>query len=115
MSDDEKKFKISELPDEGSSSSPKPPKKTVLRKDPDPRVEKLQLLSEREKVAVMTQTWFFDRPNWSFGWVIYVLILAGLQFSTPYEAYLAEIQLLDDNTMDLFGECSGTSRCILSF
>lgn len=103
MSDDEKKLKISELPDEGSSSSPKTPKQKVLRKDADPRVEKLQLLSEREKVSVMSQTWYFDKSEWSFGWVPYVLILVGLQVTTPYEAYLAELQLLDDNTMDLFG------------
>ncbi|WP_408096996.1 hypothetical protein ACJVC5_18325 [Peredibacter sp. HCB2-198] len=103
MSDLDKKFKISELPDEGSSSSPKPPKKTVLKKDPDPRVERLQLLSEREKVEVMTQTWVFDKRVRSFGWVPFVLVLIGLQVSTPYKAYLAEIQLLDENTMGLFG------------
>lgn len=115
MSDEEKKFKISELPDEGSSSSPKNPKKTFVKKEAEPRLEKLQLLSEREKVAVMTQTWHFDRPEWKFTWVIYVLILVAAQVSTPYQAYLNEIELLNKLTMDLGGDVVRAFTTYLEF
>lgn len=115
MSDFDKKFKISELPDEGSSSSPGTPKKKFVKEEAEPRLEKLQLLSEREKVTVMTQSWHFDKPGWNFTWVIYVLILAAAQVSTPYQAYLNEIELLNNQTMDIGGDVVRAFTTYLEF
>jgi hypothetical protein len=77
---DEKKVKLDELPDEGST--PPPQKKTNPKKaPPDPRLSEFRKIDDATKIKVMEQTWSFDVPVWSFDWFPWLLILAAIQLS----------------------------------
>ena len=115
MSEDEKKFKLDELPDEGSKSSLKIPKKKIDKPGADPRLEKLKFLSERQKTQVMTQTWKFDKSVLKYGWTIYIVVLGYLQYIRPYEQYLREIKSMNDYTMELGGDTVQAFTVVLEF
>lgn len=109
MSSD-KKFKLDELPDEGSSiepqkspSSPLNPKTRPPKKDHDPRLERLKDLDDEKRVQEMVQKWHFDVPNLNFGWLLYVGVIVALQFINPYEQYLREVDQLEQNSMGFGG------------
>ena len=106
MSDDsEKRIKLDELPDEGSDPKPKAQTRArPTRQTPDPRLEKLKNLDDKSKVESMIQKWYFDNEELSFAWVPFLIILAGLEYSDAYQAYLNELNLLNSRTDQIFGD-----------
>lgn len=107
MSDDsEKKISLEELPDEGSSSfSAVPPKTPKIKKAPvDPRLTTLRSLkSDSAKVEMMEQYWHFDKKQWSFTWLTYVVILFIIQRLELYKDILANILQLDEMSLGFGG------------
>lgn len=102
MASEEKKFKIDELPDEGSSSvKPATPIKRKTKEESEPRLEKLKILDPVTKVDVMVQKWEFDEPIKSFAWIGYILFLCVLEFSPFYSAYMAEVTAISRNSQTL--------------
>lgn len=79
--DDEKKVKLEELPDEGSSSlTLKKPKVVIhVNKEQDPRLENLRELDSEAKLEVLSKTWSFDRPQYLFGWLVYIVAIILIQ------------------------------------
>jgi hypothetical protein len=73
--DSEKKFKLDELPDEGSKPQSKPRPKPAA-----PRPNPLKGLDAGSKSRLMEQKWVFDRVEWLYGWVGYVSVVLALQF-----------------------------------
>ncbi len=102
---EEKKFSLDELPDEGSVEIvPKvsaPAKK--VRKEEDPRVQKLRKLDPVTKIDAMSQKWEFDRPVKSYLWVGFILLLVILQFTPLYQTYVGEIHQMSKTSVT-FGE-----------
>lgn len=104
MSDDsEKKISLDELPDEGSSSFLATPAKTPPRKKKapaDPRITKLRSLeTDASKVALMEQYWHFDKKDWLWGWVIYIILLLTVERLDYYQQLMADVAKLDEVTM----------------
>lgn len=98
--DNEKKFKLDELPDEGGhpvqenkASSPKRP-----LKDKEPRLEKLKNMTASERVNAMTQRWHFDNPVRKWDWIIPLVILVVLQKGSFYSNYLADRMSIEART-----------------
>ncbi len=107
MSSD-KKFKLDELSDEGSSieppkDNPPPKKSTPSKKEADPRIARMKKLDDEKKVEEMVQRWHFDKKVNNYGWLIYVMLIVALQYINPYEQYLLETEMLAQNSMG-FGE-----------
>ncbi len=91
--DAEKKVKLDELPNEGSSLNPlrpTPQHKQIVHKEVEPRVEKLKKLDDKTKIEKMGATWDFDRPEMLFGWAIYSLICLAAEYSGFYAAFIKE-------------------------
>jgi hypothetical protein len=103
----DKKVKLDELPDEGSSIEPaktpasisKSAPKTSKKELVDPRLERIKNLGHAEKVEEMVQRWRFDRPVATHGWMLFVAFFIVLQILNPYEQYLAEVDKMEKNTM----------------
>lgn len=78
--DNEKKFKLDELPDLGSE-----PDKIVFTKvantGPEPRLENFKKLNESERADALAQRWHFDHQTVKWGWVIYLVSLFVLEKS----------------------------------
>lgn len=81
---DEKKIKLDELPDEGSTPSPGPQKKSPKKSPPDPRLTEFKKIDDAKKLQVMEQSWTFDVPELSFDWFPWFLILVALQVSSYF-------------------------------
>jgi len=79
--DNEKKIKLEELPDSGSEPEimVSPPKK--IKKQTEPRLENLKMLSDSEKVEALAEVWHFDqkKPRWT--WLFVLLALFALEKS----------------------------------
>jgi hypothetical protein len=104
--DSEKKFFLDELPDEGGPSHKKEP--SALKESPskkkqeqDPRLKKIQNLSQDERTEILSKRWRFDKPEYHFGWVAYICLLAALRELDFYDAYIVEKLHLDSATMGL--------------
>lgn len=106
MSEEEKKVKLDELPDEGSSVifRPSPVKKSAKRAPPDPRITSLKDKKAPEKLQTMQQKWVFDEREKDFTWVVFVLILGVIQFSPFYQGYLSEVHLLNSSLFEGAGD-----------
>lgn len=103
-SDNEKKFSLDELPDEGSVPVPKPqPKKIRTKEELDPRLKSLKEVTNPQKVEVMLQRWYFDEPVRNYNWVFYVAILGILEFLPGYQMYMSELDLMNHNFFDVGG------------
>lgn len=103
-SDNEKKFSLDELPDEGSVPVPKPPQKKIRTKEElDPRLKSLKDVTTPQKVEVMLQRWYFDEPVRNYNWVFYVAFLGILEFLPGYQMYLNELDLMNHNFFNVGG------------
>jgi hypothetical protein len=99
---EEKKFKLDELPDEGSNSEPQvvaPKKKSQPVKDP--RITKLKDLDDASRIDVMEQSWHFDVPEWSFNWVPVLVALIGTQWSGYFSTVRDDIIRARESTMTI--------------
>lgn len=104
-SDDEKKFSLDELPDEGSIQIPKPiARKPRTKNEADPRLNTLKEAAPSQKVEVMLQKWYFDERVRNYNWVVYVAILGILEFTPVYQQYMAELDLLNRSAFDVGGD-----------
>lgn len=104
-SDDEKKFSLDELPDEGSIPVPKPPPKRFRKSaELDPRLKALSEAAMPQKVEVMLQRWYFDERIRNYNWVFYVSILLVLEFAPVYQQYLEELDLMNRSFFDVGGD-----------
>jgi hypothetical protein len=93
VNDEEKKIKLEELPDEGSSSSLRPVVKKKKRLSVEPRIKNLEGLKESEKIEWMTKKWSFGKKMPNFGWVIILILLSFMQFSEAYQRYVLGLGL----------------------
>lgn len=93
-SDDEKKFTLDDLPDEGSVPKAKPKK---IKVEADPRVVQLKTVDDKTKIKIMEKRWLFDVRRYNFGWIIFVAVLIGLEAAPLYEEYLNELDMLNSD------------------
>lgn len=96
--DNEKKFKLDELPNSGSE-----PDKMVLvpvkKKVPDPRIEKLKNLNDSEREEVLSERWIFDKKKRKWGWLVVLVLLFALSKSkilTDYHASKVRVAIPAD-------------------
>lgn len=103
MSDDEKKFSLDELPDEGSQPVKKTPApKKTLEKPLDPRVTNLKnLKTDSSKVEMMVQTWSFDHPEYSFFWVPWAFTIVIAEWSGYFSTVQDDLQRAVENPFAL--------------
>lgn len=102
MSDDEKKFSLDELPDEGSQPVKKEAPKKILQKPVDPRVTNLKnLKTDSSKVEMMEQFWSFDVPEYSFFWVPWAAMLAIAEWSGYFSTIQDDLQRAVENPFAL--------------
>lgn len=95
-SEDEKKISLDELPDEGSASAQRPrPKK--IKVEVDPRVVTLKSVDDKTKIKIMEKRWLFDVRKFNFGWILFVMILIGLEAAPLYEQYLDELDMMNSD------------------
>lgn len=98
MSDDEKKFSLDELPDEGSQPVKKAPHKKIIQKPADPRVTNLKnLKSDSSKVEMMVQTWSFDFPEFSFFWMPWAATICIAEWSGYFSTVEGDLQRAVEN------------------
>lgn len=95
MSEEEKKTRLDELPDAATEAIQRKPAPRMKKQVPEPRIEQLKPLSDRQKVAVMDQTWHFDDRDKNFGWLFYIAFLGFAELSPFYENYVRELNLLN--------------------
>lgn len=85
--DNEKKFKLDELPDKGSATPEiKPPPKASNKVEP--RIEKLKTLNTGQRVQAMEQRWHFDKPKQNWGWLVTLIILLVFEKSGHWDTFL---------------------------
>ncbi len=96
--DNEKKFKLDELPDKGSDIPEIKPHPKPKSSKPEPRIEKLKTLNADERVEAMTQRWHFDRPKQNWGWLIALGILLALEKSGHWGDFLSGMEKASENT-----------------
>lgn len=87
--EDEKKFKLDELPDKGSNSEAEVKIKPIRASRPEPRVEKLKAMSASQKVETLTQRWHFDKPVQKWGWLVALAFLLVLEKSGHWAELMA--------------------------
>jgi hypothetical protein len=104
--DEEKKFKLDELPEKGSShSNPAPRQIRPVHKTSEPRLEKLKGLNSTERLEAMTQRWYFDKPVRHWTWLVLLLVLLGLQLSGNWTEFITGMASASERTggfSDLF-------------
>lgn len=93
-SEDEKKFSLDDLPDEGSVPKTKPKK---IKTEADPRVVQLKSVDDKTKIKIMEKRWLFDVRKYNYGWVIFVSVLIGLESAPLYEQYLNELDMMNSD------------------
>lgn len=80
MDNDEKKFKLNELPDEGSHFIEEvPPPKRKKKSPQEPRIVNIKKLSDIDKKDALSVIWRFDKPKLKWGWIVALLVLIVLQ------------------------------------
>lgn len=98
MSDDEKKFSLDELPDEGSQPVKKEAPKKIIQKPADPRVTNLKnLKTDSSKVEMMVQFWAFDKEEYSFFWVPWAVAIAAAEFTGFFSNVQDDLQRAVEN------------------
>jgi hypothetical protein len=78
--DNEKKFKLEELPNSGSEPDKIiffPVKKKIL----EPRLENLKKMNASEMDEALSERWHFDKNRMRWGWLLFLFLLVGLQKS----------------------------------
>lgn len=101
MSSDEPKFKLEDLPDQGSV-----PEKIIVPKfkktQADPRLKKLKKLDPAERDKTLSDRWFFDNPSRRWGWLIALLALIVLEVLSHQEPFsVAKIRESDEDLGDI--------------
>lgn len=97
MSDDEKRFKLDELPDAGSEPIQKKAPKKITFKAEDPRVKNLRSLDDKGRVEAMTQSWTFDHPDWSIMWIPWAFAIAAAEFSGFFSNVQSDLNAVKGN------------------
>ncbi len=87
MSSEEKKIKLDELPDQGSSTDKLKASSVKKTAPPDPRISQLKKMSDSERLETISQKWNFDKKKPKWGWLIALLCLIGLEKSGHMKAY----------------------------
>jgi len=87
--DNEKKFKLDELPDSGSEPDKIETPKNIKSK-PEPRIENLKQLTDPERVDALGQLWRFDRPKMKWGWILFLITLFAFEKRGVLENYHAK-------------------------
>ncbi len=125
MSSDEKKYSLDELPDAGSSSikglesnSDATSTRSIKRPAPiitsTPRKEAIRLTKDDARIKVMEQSWRFDKKEFLFGWVPFVLIILVMQYLANGPHFREEFQRLEEN-LDGLGPLAGIIKNPLIF
>jgi hypothetical protein len=87
--DNEKKFKLDELPDSGSEPDKiEIPK--IIKSKPEPRIENLKQLNDSERVHALSQLWRFDRSKIKWGWIFFLFALFAFEKSGVLAGYHAK-------------------------
>ena len=87
--DNEKKFKLDELPDLGSEPDKiEIPK--IIKSKPEPRIENLKQLNDSERVQALSQLWRFDRSKIKWGWIFFLFALFAFEKSGVLAGYHAK-------------------------
>lgn len=102
--DQDKKVKLDELPEEGSSSFQGPTDLRSISKELEPRIQKLKKLDTAAQVNLMDQKWRFDKEVWTFGWLAYILILFAINQSGYHKGYFDERGVLRLQEFGLGGQ-----------
>jgi hypothetical protein len=117
MGSDEKKYSLDELPDEGSSSMGTTEgrvEKTSARSlqrptgspvTSGPRREMVSKASGDTRIRVMEQSWRFDKKEFLFGWVAYVLFVFAAQYLANSPVFRQEWGRLEE-TLEGLGPVS---------
>jgi hypothetical protein len=95
--DKEKKIKLDELPDSGSSPEVKItpiPKKSK----PDPRMTKLKGMDDSQRSETLALRWHFDRYERKWGWLICLVFLFFLQTGAHMKEFDDKRELARENT-----------------
>jgi hypothetical protein len=87
--DNEKKFKLDELPDSGSEPD-KIEIPTIVKSKPEPRIENLKQLTDAERVDAIGQLWRFDRSKIKWGWLFFLIALFAFEKSGVLARYHAK-------------------------
>ena len=99
--DNEKKFKLDELPDSGSE-----PEKIDIPKinksKPEPRIEYLKQLTDSERVEALGEQWRFDRSKIKWGWLLFLFSLFAFEKSGVLSNYHAK-KIRVEKDSDLIG------------
>lgn len=96
--DNEKKFKLDELPDKGSDTPETKPHPKPKSSKPEPRIEKLKTMNTGERVEAMTQRWHFDKPRQNWGWLVALIILLALEKSGHWEQFVSGMAKASEST-----------------
>jgi hypothetical protein len=95
--DNEKKIKLDELPDSGSS--PEVKNTPILKKTkPDPRITKLKGMDDSQKSETLALRWHFDRYERKWGWLLALGILFFLQTGLNMKEFNEERGLARQNS-----------------
>jgi hypothetical protein len=87
--DNEKKFKLDELPDSGSEPDKiEIPK--IIKSKPEPRIENLKQLTDSARVDALGQQWRFDRSKIKWGWFVFLISLFAFEKSGVLASYHAK-------------------------
>lgn len=95
---DEKKFKLDELPDEGSEPVKKAPPKRTAPRPSDPRISQVKnLKTDKARVEMMEQSWTFDLPDYSFTWVPWLVVLGAAEWSGYFANVRSDLEKVAEN------------------
>jgi hypothetical protein len=99
--DNEKKFKLDELPDSGSEPDKiEIPK--IIKSKPEPRIENLKQLTDPERVDALGEQWRFDRSKIKWGWIFFLISLFAFEKSRVLANYHAK-KIRIEKESDLIG------------
>jgi hypothetical protein len=99
--DNEKKFKLDELPDSGSEPEKNDIPK-INKSKPEPRIEYLKQLTDSERVEALGEQWRFDRSKIKWGWLLFLFSLFAFEKSGVLANYHAK-KIRVEKDSDLIG------------
>lgn len=100
---EEKKFKLDELPDKGSSHFEEAPKIQKIKEKQDPRVTGVNKLSEEDKLNLLSVRWSYDRQIYHLEWVIYIAAIMALQYENIFSGVAESFRPKSDDSLGAFG------------
>ena len=100
---EEKKFKLDELPDKGSSHLNEAPKIPKLKVKEDPRVVGIGKLTEEEKLKHLSVSWRYDKKIYHFEWVLYVAVLIVLEYEKIFSGVAESLRPKTEDGLGAIG------------